>query len=1310
MAGISVLDLVKLTTTTTGTGTLTVSVASGYQTPADGVTYAYRIRDGSAWEIGVGVYTSSGTALTRATVLKSSNSNALVSLAAGTKEVVLGVPSAWYGAPLTTGSVLFADANGFLAQDNANLFWDDANNRLRIGTNALAAGDWYDGKLYVAISGAASPTEQAAHFRHDYSGTHLAAYAPVELACVYTSTSAVDAFTQTYSGLQSTLYYGTAAAAARGTCCSMVSQIVSVNSGDNEDELAPWEGVVRFDNTNNGAVNTTPGRAWMTDWAVHGSIGQQQGALGGVHSFMDNYYAGPPRDGLAGAYWAITGQGYGTALDFYHANAPTYQLGVGYGVVGYSTGAFTRGWEIGVQVGGSGSNWNTPASHLGTGVEVGDYDNVGIHLSGLFTGVCCVYVTNGGSGYTSVPIVGFSAPPGTGVITPLGIVRLTATSVATGAGAITVTTAGSGYTASQELYCTFSAPFPSGCPAAAKVTADGSGNIGATTALVFGGSGTATATLGVATVAVAAGGTGYVVGDTLTVSGGTSTTTAQLRVNAVTAGVITAVSVSRVGVYSVIPSSPASVTGGTGASATFTLTWKVATVTFLAGGSAYPKSRAGDLPVSFVISGNRTAYGFATTDASGVITAVTLSNAGSGYTAAGTATVDTYGSGYTALPAISIPAPVSGTTAIASPLLAATSVAAVYVTLPGKGYLASPPVVLITGGGGSGATAVATVTGCGLLKDATITGGGTGYSPIDPPVVSFSGGQGASGTVTTTVSGGVLITAVPAAAGSAYPANSIVYLTVAGGTGGIIAANTNAAGGLNIAGSGCTMTITVSGGAIVTATTSAGGTLYPPNSLVFLAVSSGTNGLVAVATNASGVCAGTAVVLRGGSGYSAGTNATTLACYIVNGGTGYSATTAATANYLAATGKAVISIYGNVTATFITDPGGGYSSVPTVTIAAPVVTTAQGYATVAGNAVTGVVVTLGGVGYIGTIPTISFSGGGGSNATAAATVYFGTVKYATVTAGGSGYSSAPAVTFTAPAAGTQATATGRLGGYAIQVEAGAGSVLVGASSSVYPTAMLEVIGPSSVNNPVAAFGSLGSTDANALVLRNGGNLVTWWHTGFAGGFYAGTAAQDTGFTVPATCSFWVLDSAGSPVLQASLAAGLKVGPGIATAEQFVCATADFTLSAASGAQNLFAAANDVLTVAAATTYFFEAELYLTTGATTHTTAFLLGGTATYTSVKYLAQLWSGTAGTISTTAPSMLEVSVATSTVLNATSTATSTVIYLKGTIRVNAAGTLIPQINFSANPTSTNLTKTNSKFRLWPVGSNVVAAVGNWA
>src|SRR5581483_10899598 len=37
---------------------------------------------------------------------------------------------------LSQGSVPFADANGYLTQNNANLFWDNTNNRLGIGIAA----------------------------------------------------------------------------------------------------------------------------------------------------------------------------------------------------------------------------------------------------------------------------------------------------------------------------------------------------------------------------------------------------------------------------------------------------------------------------------------------------------------------------------------------------------------------------------------------------------------------------------------------------------------------------------------------------------------------------------------------------------------------------------------------------------------------------------------------------------------------------------------------------------------------------------------------------------------------------------------------------------------------------------------------------------------------------------------------------------------------------------------------------------------------------------------------------------------------
>jgi hypothetical protein len=61
----------------------------------DGNTTYYAITDSTnaAWEVGIGVYTSSGTTLSRDTVLESSNSGSLVNFAAGTKDVFVAYPA-----------------------------------------------------------------------------------------------------------------------------------------------------------------------------------------------------------------------------------------------------------------------------------------------------------------------------------------------------------------------------------------------------------------------------------------------------------------------------------------------------------------------------------------------------------------------------------------------------------------------------------------------------------------------------------------------------------------------------------------------------------------------------------------------------------------------------------------------------------------------------------------------------------------------------------------------------------------------------------------------------------------------------------------------------------------------------------------------------------------------------------------------------------------------------------------------------------------------------------------------------------------
>ena len=140
-------DRVRETTTTTGTGTVTLGgAATGFQTfsaigNGNSTYYTIAGQGTNEWEVGIGTYTSSGTTLSRDTVLSSSNSGSLVNFSSGTKDVFVTQPAertVYVGASdQTIYGANNAQGNGGLLV-NADLISN--NYTLPSGFNALSVG------------------------------------------------------------------------------------------------------------------------------------------------------------------------------------------------------------------------------------------------------------------------------------------------------------------------------------------------------------------------------------------------------------------------------------------------------------------------------------------------------------------------------------------------------------------------------------------------------------------------------------------------------------------------------------------------------------------------------------------------------------------------------------------------------------------------------------------------------------------------------------------------------------------------------------------------------------------------------------------------------------------------------------------------------------------------------------------------------------------------------------------------------------------------------------------------------------------
>jgi len=433
------------------------------------------------------------------------------------------------------------------------------------------------------------------------------------------------------------------------------------------------------------------------------------------------------------------------------------------------------------------------------------------------------------------------------------------------------------------------------------------------------------------------------------VSGIGSTATAVVSTMAVANFVLTTP-----GIHTSIPTVTFSTPIGIGTTATGTVGFGISTISVTSSGSNYSY-----IPTVSVSLGNTVGTSATARVSSAFLTNIRISEIGYGY--AGTS-----GANY---PIITVQSPTSGTTAIAT--VTTLGISTFFeINSPGIGYTRPPSLTVASPG--IGTTAIIGNT-LGVVTFTNVSPG-SGYTiaptlSLSPVVTNLS----------TRVGMGISQTGILIFGGGGYAENPIITFNPVGGIGTGAAADAQ----INISGQVESVTVTntgfgytvpptiiftggspsVSAAATITTLfltdiivfrTGFGVTVVPT---VFLSPSGGL-GNGASATPVMGI--GTVFVLENGSGY---TSTPAIAVTAIDGATGSGAT-------VTSLGLGVTS--SNIS---ITNPGIGYTFVPTITISSPtgIGTSAIGSA---GMGISSIVVVSPGFGYSSIIPPISFSGGG----------------------------------------------------------------------------------------------------------------------------------------------------------------------------------------------------------------------------------------------------------------------------------------------------------------------------------------------
>jgi len=411
------------------------------------------------------------------------------------------------------------------------------------------------------------------------------------------------------------------------------------------------------------------------------------------------------------------------------------------------------------------------------------------------------YVT-GGTAVGKQPVLEFLNTTSRYVIEPRAVVSTgigaRATAVQTlGINTISVSTGGKGFTIPPEVI----------------ISGDGTSS---------GGSGaTATTTIAgvVEEVIIATSGTGYTSAPTLTfVGGGLANGSANhATATATTARTIKTVTVTNGGTgYTSPPSVAVTGTGGSGAIISAQISNVVGSVA-LTGGSNSRGSGYTSPPIVSFGGGEPLVFAQGTAVLSASVTSITVQEGGSGYapgttsvTLIGTSsvfatatavidfgsyvsgvtpgvitsiTVTISGSGYSVPPVVSISG--VGTDASATANISG-EVSSITITNPGRGYQTAP-TISFAGGNGSGAAGTVSLTGA--IISLTVVDGGRGW--VGTPTLGFSGGAGTGAAATVTTMDTILDQVTIVSSGTGYTSNPAISVTGGGGTGIVLRSRIN---------------------------------------------------------------------------------------------------------------------------------------------------------------------------------------------------------------------------------------------------------------------------------------------------------------------------------------------------------------------------------------------------------------------------------------------------------------------------------------------------------------------------------------